>query len=384
MKPIQPMMNRKRRSAGFTLLELSIAITLGLIILVGVTYAYLGNRQTYVMNEEMARAHESARVALDVLGNHLRLGGGLVCQRNVDLWNAPNFLVAVSGDDMAKDFVDRVNKGKVVEVASSLTAVAGLDGKKPSLRVYTLSSSGVAAVDVAEAAGTDITVGGGITPHKLYLHATGGSSSGLQNPYMLINDCDKAVLFKAKSITSLDTAGGKITLNGTGLDSLNSTVDRAVFGRGAQVIGMLGGADAGSTSLAQVFEVRDSGRVDLTGQPIKSLFHNSEELVEGVEAFRVCVDGDRDGTYGLKNLESVTDEKEWQKIKQVQVDLVLASIRPRVLPDKVKANITLCGDDTPLTAPEDYRLRRLFSTSFALRSRIGLVEKLDDEEEATP
>jgi len=384
MKPMQTMMNRKRRSAGFTLLELSIAITIGLIILVGVTYAYLGNRQTYVMNEEMARAHESARVALEVLGTNLRLGGGLVCQRNVDLWNSPNFLVAVRGDGPAKAFVDAINDGRVVSVTNaSSTAVIGLDSKKPSLRINTLSTSGVAAIDVQEAAGGTITVGGGVTPGKLYQHATGGGSSDLVNPYMVINDCDKAVLFRAKSFSSdLKTKGaiGTINIDGNGLDALDSVMSQAVFGRGAQVNGLVGdGADA--TGLAQVFEMRDSGRRDLTGQPIKSLFYNGEELAEGVEAFRVCVGGEEvEGTNGLKNLEDVTSPDELRKVKQVQVDLVLASIRPRVLPDPVKVEITLCGDSEPLAdVPTDYRLRRLFSSSFALRSRIGYMEKLDQE-----
>lgn len=60
-----------------TLLELLIAMTLGLLLLVGIGTIFVGSNQTYRVQEENARMQEAGRFALEVIGRSLRQAGYL-------------------------------------------------------------------------------------------------------------------------------------------------------------------------------------------------------------------------------------------------------------------------------------------------------------------
>ena len=64
-----------RHQAGFSLVELMIAITLGLIVLLAVGSIFIGSRQTYRVQEDNARLQEAGRYALEVLGRSIRQAG---------------------------------------------------------------------------------------------------------------------------------------------------------------------------------------------------------------------------------------------------------------------------------------------------------------------
>ncbi len=60
---------------GFSLIELMIAIVLGLILVAGVIQVFLGNRQTQLSEQSVARVQEAGRLALDFIEQDLRMGG---------------------------------------------------------------------------------------------------------------------------------------------------------------------------------------------------------------------------------------------------------------------------------------------------------------------
>jgi type IV pilus assembly protein PilW len=70
-----PLSGKARRQAGFSLVELMIAITLGLVVLLAVGSIYMGSRQTYRVQEDNARMQEAGRYALEVIGRSLRQAG---------------------------------------------------------------------------------------------------------------------------------------------------------------------------------------------------------------------------------------------------------------------------------------------------------------------
>lgn len=64
-----------RRSQGFTIIELLIAITIGLLVTLVVTQAYLSGLSTQQAQTGVSRAQEASRVAFDLLDNALRKAG---------------------------------------------------------------------------------------------------------------------------------------------------------------------------------------------------------------------------------------------------------------------------------------------------------------------
>lgn len=67
---------------GLTLVELMIALGLGLLLVAGVGAVYLGSNQTYRTAQASARIQESGRYALDVIGRSLRQAGFKIVPSN--------------------------------------------------------------------------------------------------------------------------------------------------------------------------------------------------------------------------------------------------------------------------------------------------------------
>lgn len=60
------------RSSGFTLVELMVALVLGIFLIGGIVSVYVSTQQNYKANENLARIQESARFAFDQLGREIR------------------------------------------------------------------------------------------------------------------------------------------------------------------------------------------------------------------------------------------------------------------------------------------------------------------------
>lgn len=67
------------RIRGFTLVELMIAMLLGLMLIGGVIAAFIANSQVFRVNENIARIQESARIANELMGREIRGAGGNPC-----------------------------------------------------------------------------------------------------------------------------------------------------------------------------------------------------------------------------------------------------------------------------------------------------------------
>ena len=67
------------RQRGLTLIEVLVALLLGLLLIGAVGGLYLANHQTFRQVENMARINENARLAFELLGRDLREAGGIAC-----------------------------------------------------------------------------------------------------------------------------------------------------------------------------------------------------------------------------------------------------------------------------------------------------------------
>ena len=73
---MSPDMNTQR---GLTLIELMIALVLGLLLLLGVTNVYVAQRQSFRINENLAHMQDNARIAFELMAREVREAGGTQC-----------------------------------------------------------------------------------------------------------------------------------------------------------------------------------------------------------------------------------------------------------------------------------------------------------------
>lgn len=66
---------QKNRQSGFTLVEMMIALVVGLILTGGILQVFLSNKQAYRTNEALARIQEDSRLLSDMLGRNIRMAG---------------------------------------------------------------------------------------------------------------------------------------------------------------------------------------------------------------------------------------------------------------------------------------------------------------------
>lgn len=75
---------------GFTLVELMIAMVLGLLVVGATIGVFLSNQQTYRINEGLSQIQESARTSFEILGRELRQAAGNACGTTDRLANTLN------------------------------------------------------------------------------------------------------------------------------------------------------------------------------------------------------------------------------------------------------------------------------------------------------
>jgi len=67
-----PIFKRRVHQHGVSLVELMVAMTIGLILLSAMAYLFIGTRQTSRTQDDLSRLQETGRIALDVVGQMVR------------------------------------------------------------------------------------------------------------------------------------------------------------------------------------------------------------------------------------------------------------------------------------------------------------------------
>lgn len=78
------------RQYGLSLIELMVAMVLGLVVVGGALSIFLSNRQTYRATENLGRIQENARVAFELMSRDLRQAGGNPCDDSLPIANTLN------------------------------------------------------------------------------------------------------------------------------------------------------------------------------------------------------------------------------------------------------------------------------------------------------
>ncbi len=70
------------RARGFSLVELMVAVVIGLLVLAAVTTVMVNSKKNYTIQDSLARLQENARVAVDFLTHDLRMTGYYGCSND--------------------------------------------------------------------------------------------------------------------------------------------------------------------------------------------------------------------------------------------------------------------------------------------------------------
>ncbi|HEY9034105.1 MAG TPA: PilW family protein [Pseudomonadales bacterium] len=104
---------KRAKQQGLTIVELIVALALGVVLVGGITQVYLENKRNYVQDEAMARLQENGRFAINILKRELKMTGFFGIGTDIDLLTVPSVSGGCAGSptwaldfSTAMDFVN--------------------------------------------------------------------------------------------------------------------------------------------------------------------------------------------------------------------------------------------------------------------------------------
>jgi len=339
-----------RRQRGLTLIEIMIAVTLGLILTAGIIQIFVGSKRTYHATEGLARMQENGRFITDVIAHDLR---HVLYRGCVDPNNPANtaYISTVVTDPFDPPIVGYDNSGTL-----PAGAVAGTD----AVTVRFAEPRGIPLKSAMADEYGDITVA-----------SDRGLSAG---DVAIIADCVQADVFTITDV--IDNGSSTFVIKHDAVfdgDTVNQNPNKADNGSGVTPLSKAYGTDAQLMILRdRTYFVRNTGRTAIDGTPILALARRSggqvEDLIEGVANLQILY-GERLANGNVRFVPAGTSGLDMNKVAAVQVGILLQTVEAVGEPSAANQTFTIAG--TSVTVPAgDRRLWRAFNVTTRLRNQL--------------
>ncbi len=326
---------RLRRQRGVTLVELMVALSIGLLVTVAMLKVYVDASGMYRFNEGLARVQENGRFALEFLRRDARVAGFWGCRSDADPGN---------GISTGSDAYINVDAGHIDGTD---------DDSGDSITFRSATGSGALVTTTMSSESDNITV-----------DSTNTLSNGMA---VLVSDCEQGDVFQITGIsgTTLAHAVGASANTTTDLSKAYAVSSRVYQAREARFC-IAPGADTAQPSLRRL----------VNPGPGETCASNGDELVEGVENMQILygedTDADSDGDNGdgtaNRYVAIGTEGLDVDRIVSVRVSLLIRSLNHNLT--STPSPYTFNGDTvTPGTS--DRHLRKVFTTTITLRNKAG-------------
>lgn len=254
-----------RRSYGFSLIELMVAMSIGLFLVGGLVYAYIGAKRSYNFNQAMARIQENGRFAIQLLTRDIRQAGYMGCAQNSD--RIKNTL-----NPDAEYFA---------RFSPPLNGFDDVSGQRPDELASALS-------------GEELTPGADIiVVRKVGESVTPGSVE--EDELYIVTNCTRAALYQATE----DDADARFHISDGKILALESTI----------------------------YYIADSSFADVPSLWQQQLTDSSaDELVSGVVGMRISYGEDTDGDGNVDQYGNANQVDDMTHVISVRVALLLISL----------------------------------------------------------
>ncbi|WP_291014431.1 prepilin-type N-terminal cleavage/methylation domain-containing protein [Hydrogenophaga sp.] len=203
MKQAKTLHMRRRRAAtprqmGFSLVELMVALVLGLIVIGGVISIFLTNQQAFRTTESLSRLQENARISFELMAREIRQAGGNPCGTRF-----------VSNVLNANDWSTDWDAGTIIGFESGTDATFRPTGTAVAQRV--------GGTDAIQVMGSAVGFSAGIAAHdaaaaQITLTASNASLAGAT---VMLCDNTSAAIAQVSSVAGTNTIAFDTTANCT-------------------------------------------------------------------------------------------------------------------------------------------------------------------------
>lgn len=343
----------KSSQRGFGLVELMIAITLGLFLSAAVIQVFLATNASSKVQDSLAQIQENARFAMRFLGKEIRMAGYMGCS---SIGNITVNVIAVPASNVNFNLSTALVGEDNVTAGNTLGALAGSD-----------------VLHIKKASENDVNVTGNMATTNANLQIENNSLGFATGDYVMVSDCVNADVFRI--VNNPGNNGNAATTlthsNGQGLNSSNN-------------LSKLYQTDAEVFSFESVdYFVRDTGRDTASGLPINSLYMRrlvagsggvisaATELVEGVENMQLSYGVDTDGDRAVDEYQDGTAISDWTNVLSVRISLLMVASEENIVGKTGSGNAQSIIDvNGNVVANTDGRFRQIFTNVFAIRNKL--------------
>ena len=388
---------------GFSLVELMVALLIGLIISIGVVQIFGATRATYQLDESLARAQENGRFAMEFLQQDIRHAGYAGCKRDTtvavfnNLAYTPNAGLSIVGISGAEYTATATGYNDTYPLGPTPANTA--TGWSPAL------STVIGAPTVPALPGSDVLVLQRMVPNSWALAPPYVDADNVfldpafvskvrvgmadDGDVLLVADCRSAVAFRATAITAAGVISHDVgpTANRcarwtTGLDTMNA--DTACPGA-FDYTPVPATTAIGKLETVVFFAANDTADPAAVGANARpTLFRRvilatgdiveNTALVEGVENFQVLYGVDTDlQPDGVPNQYVPANAVvAFNQVVSVQIGLLVYGVNATGTANDTEIDMgrhVVAGTNIDIAPPGDRRSRRVFNTTIQLRNR---------------
>lgn len=345
---------RLPRARGLTLVELMVTMALGLFLVGVMGTIFLGSKGTFQSQNQVARLQESARFSVDTISADLRMAGFQGCRglgTTTPMVNTLNTPTAFRYNFAQGVWASRHNGS---------AWVPALDSTLTSLTAAPASPGDVLTVRRAVGTGWSLTAEMASATSALNVTPTGQITAG---NLLMVSDCSGSAVFQATNASP--GVGGSIA---------HSASVTATPGVSTSSLGRAFLQDAVVYRLTTVtYYLAPSQRTGKTSQralwsftsPVYDGTTQPQELVTGVEGFRVTLGLDSNGDGAADAYAAPADVTDWSQVVTVQTQLLLASTE-----DGITSSFQPYTFDGTTVTPTDRRLRTVVSLTAQVRNAL--------------
>lgn len=351
----------QRSIFGLSLVELMVAITIGLIILTALVRLFATSRGTYNLEENLARVQESGRFAMEFLAQDIRMAGYAGCSANLSGSSVTNL---VSPSASATTFnPDGITGYKYTCTSGCTGALTEWDPDLPATyfssgNVSPLMSTDVVIIQRADAISTHISENSVSNSLDIKVNSTASVVSNISaDDVLILSDCKNADVFK---ITTISSGSGTATMVHSNTGNTGNFLGHT-YGTDAQIMKLI----------TRVYFI--GRRSNIASNP-PSLFRRelanngslqTLELIEGIELLRISYGEDTDSDRVVNVYRDPASVSNWRKVLSARVGILAkTTVNVDQDPDTRTYDIAM-GTAGPFN---DNVRRRAFNSTIQLRN----------------
>lgn len=329
----------RTRQGGMSLVELMIAMVIGLVIIGGAVQIFIANKRTHNVQQAMSRIQENGRFAMFQLTGSLRMTGYSGCRNIVDL-PAPNVIADTDKDKNPDDV--QFEPGSVLQ---GFEAGSGWPDKPAAVTHV----GGSDVITLRHASGNGASLTGNTDPNNANIQVDRIPKDTEAGDTLMITDCEDMDIFAA---TNVSNGKKKRTIAHSNKGNVTNKLSK-IYGPDARVLKLhettyfLGENPEGRPAL---YRTRIDGA--------------AEELVAGIEDMQILYGEDIDNDRAVDTFRSADAVGDWSGVQSVRISLLARSSGPAG-PEEIPYTF----NGVKVDSPGDRRLRKSFATNVAIRNR---------------